>query len=226
MRAAWGVEPFDCLGLTEVGIAAVDCAMHAGLHLFEDSCLFEVVDEDGRPVPPGRPGHKVLVTNLDNRVQPFSRFEVTDLVTVSDEPCACGRTFRRITAIEGRSDDVLEMPGRDGRTIAVHPIHLRSPLAAMPAVAQYQIVHEPGRLDVTVALLAGASGASVARDIEQLLARKLDELGVVPVTIAVRMVPRIAREEGAGKFKLVKACGRPVVPATPAVYRTGSDATP
>src|SRR5262249_659217 len=108
IRDAWRVEPFNCLGLTETGISATDCPEHSGLHLDEDACLFEVVDERNRPVPPGRQGEKVLVTNLDNRTQPFVRFEVTDLMTVSDDPCACGRTFRRITALEGRSDDVLE----------------------------------------------------------------------------------------------------------------------
>src|SRR4029453_7379110 len=105
----------------------------------EDACIYEVVDERNRPVPAGHQGDKVLVTNLSNRTQPFIRFEVTDLVTVSDEPCSCGRTFRRITSIEGRSDDVLELPGTAGATVRVHPIQLRSPLAAMPAVAQDHI---------------------------------------------------------------------------------------
>src|SRR5262249_20612933 len=175
---------------------------------YEDACLFEVVDERNHPVPPGRQGDKVLVTNLDNRTQPFIRFEVTDLVTMSDDPCACGRTFRRITAIEGRSDDVLELPGLAGDVARVHPIPLRSPLAAIPEVAQSQIVQQPDRLDVTLALVRAAAAADVAGGVERTLAAKLDALGVAAPIVRVRVVDRIPREAGAGKFKLVKAAAR------------------
>jgi phenylacetate-coenzyme A ligase PaaK-like adenylate-forming protein len=205
MRAAWGIEPFNMLGLTESGITANECPAHAGLHVFEDACIYEVVDEQNRPVPPGRQGDKVLVTNLYSRTQPFIRFEVTDLVTVTDEPCACGRTFRRITAIEGRSDDVLELAGRRGGTVRVHPIHLRSPLAGMTAVAQYQIAETADGLDVTLALVASASADVVSEEVRAMIVAKLDVLGVAPLAVRVRVVPQIARESGAGKFKLVKA---------------------
>ncbi len=42
-------------------VTAMDCAEHRGLHLFEDLCIYEVVDADNRPVPSGHPGAKVLV---------------------------------------------------------------------------------------------------------------------------------------------------------------------
>ena len=212
IRAAWKQEPFNCLGLTETGITAADCGEHSGLHVFEDSCIFEVVDEHDRPVPPGTAGAKVLVTNLFNRTQPFIRFEITDLVTMTDAPCACGRTFRRITSIEGRSDDILDVRAAAGGTIKVHPIHLRSPLAALPAVSQYQIVQELDCLDVTVALARGAVAEKWAAEVERALASQLSGLGAAPITIRVRVVPRIEREAGAGKFKLVKAA-RPATAA-------------
>lgn len=205
IREAWGVEPFDCLGLTETGITATDCKHHCGLHIFEDKCIFEVVDEQGRPVKPGEPGHKVFVTNLDNLTQPFIRFEITDLVTVDDAPCPCGRTFRRITAIEGRSDDILELRRDGGGTVKVHPIQIRSALAAAESVAQYQVVQTAGGLDVTVVLTRDAAAATVVRDVERTLTEKLRALGVAPLSIVVCAADRIDREEGAGKFKLIKA---------------------
>jgi phenylacetate-CoA ligase len=205
MREAWGTEPFNCLGLTETGITATDCPAHRGMHIFEDACIFEVVDELGRPTPAGRAGYKVFVTNLYNRCQPFIRFEITDLVTVADEPCECGRTFRRIVALEGRSDEILEMPRRDGGSVKVHPIHLRSPLAAEPAIAQYQIVQTAAGLDVTLALVRGSAENGVAAKIEHALREKLETLGVASPEIRLAIVDHIAREEGAGKFKLIKA---------------------
>jgi phenylacetate-CoA ligase len=203
MRAAWGAQPYNAVGLTETGVTAIDCAAHRGLHIFEDACLFEVVDEHGNAVPDGQPGHKVLVTNLDNRVQPFIRFEVTDLVTVTSERCFCERTFRRITAIEGRWDDILELPGARGGTVRVHPIHLRSPLAAMPTVAQYQIVEREDGLDVTITLDRVPASDFVVRAVERALRTKLNALGAAPIPIRVRIAPHIEREAGAGKLKLI-----------------------
>jgi phenylacetate-coenzyme A ligase PaaK-like adenylate-forming protein len=37
IRQAWGIEPFNTLGLTEVGVAASDCPEHQGLHVSEGS---------------------------------------------------------------------------------------------------------------------------------------------------------------------------------------------
>ena len=87
----------------------------AGIHLFEDMTIVENVDEDGRPVPDGERGARLLVTNLYNRVPAAD--PPRDLPTSSRStptPCACGRTLRRMTRSDGRADDVLCLPGRDG----------------------------------------------------------------------------------------------------------------
>lgn len=196
IRGAWGVAPFDCLALTETGIAAVDCGAHAGLHVFEDLCILEVVDASNREVPFGTPGAKLLVTNLYNRTQPIIRFEVSDLVTMTDAPCPCGITFRRIVALDGRSDDLLQI----GAT-RIHPIHLRGVLAGDPRVVQYQITQRPSRLEVQI--VAHRAPAELPREIAARLADVLHGHGVT-LPVEVTLVPAIAREEGAGKLKLVR----------------------
>jgi phenylacetate-CoA ligase len=50
--------------MTEAGTLGSHCDRHTGIHLFEDQAIVEVVDERDRPVPGGRVGHKLLVTNL------------------------------------------------------------------------------------------------------------------------------------------------------------------
>jgi phenylacetate-coenzyme A ligase PaaK-like adenylate-forming protein len=202
IRAAFGVEPFDCLGLTEIGIAALDCTEHEGMHLFEDLSIIEVVDEDGRAVPDGRPGAKILVTSLWNRVQPIIRFEVGDLMTVTSEPCACGRTFRRIVALDGRSDDVLELPGPSG-LVSVHPIHLRSVLGKHASVVAYQIIQREEDLEALVVLAKNAAPDTVEGLRRDLVAAVRAQGAEVPVV--VRAVPAIVREPGVGKLKLVRA---------------------
>lgn len=205
IREAWGVEPYNSLGLTETGLAALDCEHHQGLHVFEDACIVEVVDEEGRPVASGPLGARLLVTNLFNYTQPVIRFEITDLVAMTDDPCPCGRTLRRIAAIEGRSDDILVLPAQAGGTVSVHPIQLRSPLVAEPAVTEFQVVQEARGLDIRIALATGAEPLVIVAGIEAALAEKLRRVGAAPLPTRVSVVERIERDPGAGKLKLVRA---------------------
>ena len=201
--AAWGTHPFNGYASTETGILAAECDRHTGLHVFTDQAVFEVVDDAGRPVVPGTPGTRVLVTNLVNHTQPLIRFELTDLVTVSPEPCPCGRPFPLLQAIDGRSDDVLRMPGRDGVPVAVHPLTLRSPLAGIPALRQYRIVHDHAGL--TIEAVLASDQADAAATIEHRLHDALAARGVAPTAITVTPVTAITRHPGSGKAKLIES---------------------
>ena len=64
-----------------------ECEFGAGVHMAEDLTLYEVADEDNRPPPPGEVGAKLLMTTLTNRTLPLVRYELTDIVAWSDEPC-------------------------------------------------------------------------------------------------------------------------------------------
>jgi phenylacetate-coenzyme A ligase PaaK-like adenylate-forming protein len=153
---AFGVHPFDLYATTE-GLWGVECERHEGIHLFEDVALFENVDEEGRPVPAGEPGARLLVTSLHNLVQPIIRLEVTDVFTIDPEPCRCGRTLVRARAIEGRSDDVLKLPARDGGRIRVHPIEFGI-VTRDREVREFQVLQE-GRLCVYSSCRAGMRAA-------------------------------------------------------------------
>jgi phenylacetate-coenzyme A ligase PaaK-like adenylate-forming protein len=196
--AAWGVQPFNCYASTETGILAVDCDRHRGLHLLTDHTLVEVVDECGRPVPAGVPGHHLLVTSLLNRTLPILRYRLDDLVTLSPEPCPCGRPFPLVAGLDGRSDDVLHLPGRGGATVTLHPLALRSPLASVAGLRQYRIVHERGALLV-------AADAEVPASVARAVGGALERSGAGDVAVTVRRVEAIARHAASGKFKLIES---------------------
>ena len=61
------------------------------MDVLEDLVVLEVVDEHDRPVEPGVPGYKVLLTNLVGRAQPLLRYELTDSVTLArgTNPLGC-----------------------------------------------------------------------------------------------------------------------------------------
>ena len=145
--------------------------------------LFENVDEEGRPVPAGEPGARLLVTSLHNLVQPIIRLEVTDVFTIDPEPCRCGRTLVRARAIEGRSDDVLKLPARDGGRIGVHPIEFGI-VTRDREVREFQVLQEGASLRILVVPRRNAGGGLETR-LRGTVSRRLAELGVEEPQVTV-----------------------------------------
>jgi len=124
-------------------------------------------------------------------------------VTVSPEPNPAGRPYRHLTAIEGRTADTLTFPRRGGGEIAILPVRVGMPFAQIPAVRQFQIVHEKGRLEVRVVLDPGAP-AETASAVRAAVKRALEDAGAVPPAVAVVEVDELEREGGAAaKLKLI-----------------------
>jgi phenylacetate-coenzyme A ligase PaaK-like adenylate-forming protein len=200
IRSAWTIEPHQVYASTELLAIAQTLPGRPGLHVTEDVAIVEVVDERNRPVPPGVPGHKVLITNLVNRAQPLIRYELSDSVTLAEPSDGAGQ----IASVDGRSDDILRMAAPGGGEVSVHPYRLRAPFSRLADVREYQVVHDGERLRVLVVLAAGAPRDTAER-VRHALARELEAAGAVPPPIDVEPVAALAREPGAaGKFKLVK----------------------
>ncbi len=217
IRAAWGVEPFDVYGTTE-SMYACDCEHHQGMHVFEDLGLMEILDERGDPVPDGVAGAKMLITSFIKRTQPLIRYELSDMVALTTVPCACGRPLARMVSVQGRSDDILRMTATDGRTIAVHPHTLKSPMVALPELRQYKIIHDDGGLHVLVVLRDGAAEDGVSQRVDAMLRSKLLAAGVADPRLEVKIMPELPREQGpSAKFKLIESRTSPgTAPPAPA----------
>ena len=136
------IEVFDIYGMTEtggVGTLGQDCPAHAGLHVWEDHYLLEVLDpRTHQPVPDGEVG-ELVVTALTRRALPVIRFKTGDLTRiVSRDKCTCGRTCVRIASITGRTDDMLIVKG-----VNFFPSQVEQALMAIPGVkSNYQIIIE------------------------------------------------------------------------------------
>jgi phenylacetate-coenzyme A ligase PaaK-like adenylate-forming protein len=208
ITAAFGVTPLDLYATTE-GLWGSQCERHDGLHLFEDDVIVENVDDDGRPVPDGAPGARLLVTNLANRVQPLIRLEVPDAVTLTSQACGCGRTLRRIEHVDGRAEDIVWLPGAGGRPVAVVPMQF-SVVARDRDVVEFQVVQEGGRLVVRVVGRGAAPG--LEQRVSAGLRERLQALGVQGVEIDVQRSDALARSAG-GKLALVVADRRTLATA-------------
>jgi len=108
----WGAALFDYYGLSDIfGACAGMCEARDGLHWAEDHILVEVLDrETGKEVAEGERGELVL-TSLKKRARPLIRFRTGDIVSLTRDRCACGRTHLRLHGIHGRVDDMLIISG-------------------------------------------------------------------------------------------------------------------
>ena len=205
MREAWGISPFNYYGMTEVMSFGVECAEHRGIHAFEDLFIFEVVDAAYQPVPPGTHGERVLLTNLHNFTQPLIRYELTDMIAVSPEPCPCGRPTRLVTSIEGRSDDVIYLQGTRGE-VPVSFVHFFTAIETVREVREFQVVHETDGLHLRLVLSDGADRAAVARRIQDDLGARLSKLGASGTAILPEFLDGLPRDpRRMGKFKVIQS---------------------
>lgn len=108
-----GIKAYDIYGLTEIlgpGVAA-DCDAHAGLHIWEDHFLPEILDPATlKAVPEGQSG-ELVITTLTKEGMPMIRYRTKDLTSLETSKCSCGRTMARIQRFKGRTDDMLIVRG-------------------------------------------------------------------------------------------------------------------
>lgn len=108
-----GIKAYDIYGLTEIlgpGVAA-DCDAHAGLHIWEDHFLPEILDPATlKAVPEGQSG-ELVITTLTKEGMPMIRYRTKDLTSLETSKCSCGRTMARIQRFKGRTDDMLIIRG-------------------------------------------------------------------------------------------------------------------
>jgi phenylacetate-CoA ligase len=190
IERAWGVRPFDLFGSTE-GLWGCECEEHSGMHLFDDMCIVENL------------GDRLLVTNLFNHAQPLIRFELGDVMAFTDEPCHCGRNLTRVRSVEGRVDDVLELPGTNGSPVLIHPIQF-GVVTADRDVREFQVVGSGGRVTLRLVLRADACAADATERVRRRVRERLTAAGAASPDVEVDLLDELERSP-AGKLPMVIA---------------------
>lgn len=188
----------DSYAATECPFLSYRCA-EGWLHVNADWVVVEPVDREYRRVPPGMHSHTVLITNLANRVQPILRYDLGDSVVERPSPCPCGSPLPAIR-VEGRSADMLTLPGRGGTSVTLPPLLFAALPDQVPGASRMQVVQRaPAVLELRVEPAAAAGAALTA--LAELLRRH--RVGDVRVERSAETPSLTA----GGKF-------RPVVPLT------------
>jgi hypothetical protein len=143
----------------------------------------------------------VLVTVLFGRTLPLIRHEITDGVRLLPGTCRCGRPFRRIARVDGRSVEALQPCDGQGRPVAINPVVVHE-IMDTARVAGCQLIEGSDRLRLLV--VAPAISVNVDGAIVPLLARALGRHGAVVPPIGREVVSRLQREPS-GKVMTVKS---------------------
>jgi phenylacetate-CoA ligase len=139
IEAKFGIKAQDIYGLSEIIGPGVACECHvgqSGLHIWEDHFYCEVINPDTTDVLPAGETGELVITTLTKQALPMLRYRTRDITRLVEEPCACGRTHRRMMRVMGRSDDMLIIRG-----VNVYPSQVEAFLVGFPGLApHYQIV--------------------------------------------------------------------------------------
>lgn len=205
IEAKLGIKAYDIYGLTELigpGVAA-ECTEQNGLHVFEDHFYPEIIDsETGEVLPAGQVGELVLTT-LTRTGTPVLRYRTRDITYLIDEPCACGRSSRRIHRLMGRNDDMLIIRG-----VNVFPQQVEEVLLRVEGVEPYYqiVVDREGVLD-TLEVEVEMAEALFSDEVKVILAleRKIEhELKLaLGIQALVKLVNPKTIERSEGKAKRI-----------------------
>ncbi len=204
-----GVSATDNYGIAEVmgpGVAGECEEYKCGLHLNEDHFLCEIVDPStGEPLPPGATG-ELVITTLAKEALPLLRYRTGALTSITEEPCACGRTFARMARVHRRTDDMFIVSG-----VQLTPAQIESVLREVEGVEPHfeVILDREGGADTMEVRVEVASGmfASASGDVRYLvrtqnhLRQRLEE--ALGVSINVRLVEPSSLGETLGKTRQV-----------------------
>ena len=166
----WGVMAYDNFGSVETGAPAFECVEKNGYHINEDGYIFEVLDpETFEPLPSGREGI-VVATSLFKEAAPVIRYNMEDLSALIEGPCPCGRTFRRLGKIKGRTNEMLKVRG-----VPLYPAAIEEVLERFTELTREYllILNRVGQQDRVVVQVECRPGAANDASLKERVEREL-----------------------------------------------------
>ena len=209
-----GLKAYDIYGLSEVlgpGVSG-ECTEQAGMHVWEDHFIVEIIDpETGEVLPEGETGELVF-TSITKEAFPVIRYRTRDICSLNPEPCKCGRTHIRMRKPNGRTDDMLIIRG-----VNVFPSQIEEVLLKVSGdqiTPNYQIivdrVNNTDTFDINVEMSEAFFSDNV-KAIEKLEKRITEDLrSMLGISAKVHLVnPKsIVRSEGKAKRVIDNRAGK------------------
>jgi phenylacetate-CoA ligase len=194
LESGFGIRAIDFGNVAELHPCSnMECSHGGGMHVYQDVDYTEVVDPDNPNQSYGynRRG-AVVYTHLWRKSQPMIRYYPGDETLMTDEPCACGRTYPRMPhGIIGRLDDMIIVRG-----VKFYPSDIEQLLRGLQGMGtEFRILLErKGELD-EVCIEAEYDTATDAEDFRGWAEQCLQSALGLRVTVKPREKGAIARTQ-------------------------------
>ena len=138
-------------GSREMGLGgAICCAAHDGMHMRENHCIMEIIDEKGNVLPDGEWG-ELVITTIGMEAQPLIRYRTGDCTRIIPGRCICGSEVKRL--------DFVKRISQSGTIREMDDIMFQ-----IPEVVDYSLRIKEGKKEIT-ALLTSDKGMELLRNV-------------------------------------------------------------
>lgn len=163
------------------------------MHILSDAILVEVVDGEGRPLPPGESG-EIVVTDLYSHEVPFIRYATGDYGALSSQRCRCGRALPLLEKLEGRAMDFFL--AADGRTIPGGSVFYA--FYGIDGIDQFRVIQkEVGNFHIQI-----TTGKNYRAESESRIREGIERRMRSPLEITFEYLPSFPAEPS-GKFRCI-----------------------
>lgn len=184
-------DVYDQYASSEGAPFIFECENHK-LHLELQSGFFEVLDENDQPANSGR----LILTSFTTHGTPLVRYDIGDVLTLSEEECNCGNNNPVIKSIEGRIDDYIYSP-ENGK---INLGNVSNTLKNTEGIVKFQAVQD----DLNeITILIETDPKLYNNNIEEIFRENWTDRVGKDMKITFKSVPHI-EHESSGKFRIVK----------------------
>jgi phenylacetate-CoA ligase len=173
LRQAFSIEVFDHYGQAEITAMMHECEQHKGLHIDSEYGYVELIPTDEANV------HKLVATNLHNKVMPLIRYETGDLVVHDGSSCSCQRTLPLVQSVRGRQDEMLF----HAKGYPLPTVQFYTYFAKQQEVYRFQLIQwSRDKVECRLQLRPHASETRVARGVSENLSERFGMAVVINMT--------------------------------------------
>jgi phenylacetate-CoA ligase len=137
---------YNWYGHTESCCLAGYCENEDYYHVYSEYGHTELIDSDGNVVPwtEGQQG-EIIATGFINHAMPLIRYRTGDIAVAGPAECPCGRRYRLLKAIQGRTQEYIVTA--EGRTVPLNCLVFGGHWHALAHIRRLQFIQdEPGKL--------------------------------------------------------------------------------
>lgn len=168
-----------------------ECENHK-LHLELQSGLFEVLDDFNVPTNKG----KLVITSFTTHATPLLRYDIGDMVELSDEVCTCGNNNPIVKEILGRIDDYIYSPDNGKINLG----NVSNTLKGTKGIIKFQVIqNEVNSIEILIVIDSKIYNEKIKN---AFLANWKDRVGHNMI-IKITQVEDIPNEKS-GKYRIVK----------------------